>query len=497
VYRVLIVDDEEPVLESYAYMVRGAADFAVIGKARSGYEALALIHEQKPDLVFMDINIPGMDGLEVIADVHGKFPGMIFILSTAYERFDLAQRAIPLGVFAYLVKPISKKTFRSSLDRVREYLEGRALEGESADDAEERFLGTAIHSVLEEGAWAYYRQRLSLPSDKGLICILEPEDSGEAAYREIAERLSRRHRCLFRMHLNRGLFFISADLRREEAEAAVTAALAGCALRGRNPRAVCGIGGCYRGPDLYRSYGEALEELRKRENPLREQERERIIALRRRMGAADPEDLKKAFTALWRDICALQDFTLAKAKLVSLFVLLIDDCYASYRSPTGEPPPFAAAEEIMALEDLRAWEIWSVHAFDGLVRRAARDRSSPVPLPLDKAVKYIDEHCTEGIQLIDAAAAAAVSPAYLSRLFSEHFKIGFIDYITERRIERAEKLIRESLMNMKEIAFAVGYQDPNYFSKIFKKVMGMLPTRYAAEFRGGAEYAQEEELWEA
>jgi two-component system response regulator YesN len=83
VYRVLIVDDEEPVLESYAFMVGGAADFALIGKARSGYDALALIHEQKPDLVFMDINIPGIDGLEVIAEVHRKFPGMIFILSTA------------------------------------------------------------------------------------------------------------------------------------------------------------------------------------------------------------------------------------------------------------------------------------------------------------------------------------------------------------------------------------------------------------------------------
>jgi two-component system response regulator YesN len=128
-YRVLIVDDEEPALDSFTFMLQGTTDFTVIGKARSGYEALALIHEQKPELVFMDINIPGIDGLEVIEDVHQKFPGMIFILSTAYERFDLAQRAIPLGVFAYLVKPISKKTFLSSLERVREYLDVRALGG--------------------------------------------------------------------------------------------------------------------------------------------------------------------------------------------------------------------------------------------------------------------------------------------------------------------------------------------------------------------------------
>ncbi|MFP3090646.1 helix-turn-helix domain-containing protein [Treponema sp. TIM-1] len=491
-YRVLIVDDEEPVLDSYAFMLQGAADFTLMGKARSGYEALALIHEQRPDLVFMDINIPGLDGLEVIAEVHRKFPGMIFILSTAYERFDLAQRAIPLGVFAYLVKPISKKTFLSSLDRVREHLEARTLEGETDGDTEGRFLGTAIWKALGEGAWAQYRQRLSLPSDTGVVCLLELEDG--TAYQRIGEQLSHRYRCLFRMHLGRGLFFISGDLCREEAETLLAGALG-------LGRSWYGIGGCYRGPDLYRSSGEALEELRNQRSPreLREREQQRIIALRRGMGTVDPEALKKAFTTLWEDICALQDFTLAKAKLVSLFTLLIDDCCGSYRSNSGEPPPFAAAEEIMALEDLRAWEIWSAEAFDRLIRRAAQGRSNPVPvpLPLDKAVKYIDEHSTEGIQLIDAASAARVSPAYLSRLFSEHFKINFIDYITERRIERAEKLIRESGMNMKEIAFAVGYQDPNYFSKIFKKVLGMPPTQYAAEFRRGQEYPPEEELWEA
>jgi two-component system response regulator YesN len=82
------------------------------------------------------------------------------------------------------------------------------------------------------------------------------------------------------------------------------------------------------------------------------------------------------------------------------------------------------------------------------------------------------------------ADAAQVSAAYLSRLFSEHLKTNFVDYLTELRMEKAEKLILEGKMNIKEVAFAVGYQDPNYFSKIFKKTTGMLPTVYAAERRG-------------
>ena len=64
-----------------------------------------------------------MDGIQVIEEVHEQFPDTIFILSTAYERFDLAQRALPLGVFLYLVKPISKKTFLTTLDSVRLHLD--------------------------------------------------------------------------------------------------------------------------------------------------------------------------------------------------------------------------------------------------------------------------------------------------------------------------------------------------------------------------------------
>ena len=125
-YTVLIVDDEEPVLSSYGFMLEsGIEGFSLAGKARSGYEAIKLIYELKPDVVFMDINMPGIDGLDTIAEVHDKFPDVVFVLSTAYERFDLARRAIPLGVHAYLVKPVTKKTFIETLDGIRTMLSRR------------------------------------------------------------------------------------------------------------------------------------------------------------------------------------------------------------------------------------------------------------------------------------------------------------------------------------------------------------------------------------
>jgi len=105
----MIVDDEEPVLDSFSFIFKKYINaFSLCGIARTGLEAIKEIKDKNPDLVFMDIQMPGMDGMETIRQLRPLFPHIIFILATAYERFDIAQKAIELGVFSYLVKPVSR-----------------------------------------------------------------------------------------------------------------------------------------------------------------------------------------------------------------------------------------------------------------------------------------------------------------------------------------------------------------------------------------------------
>jgi two-component system response regulator YesN len=167
--------------------------------------------------------------------------------------------------------------------------------------------------------------------------------------------------------------------------------------------------------------------------------------------------------------------------MVSIFTLLLDDLRGSWSAFPEDSPIFNPLEEIMALENTAAWEAWVTGAFEKIQGEFALRRSGNFPLPLVKAMTFIQERYAEAIQLGSAAEAAQVSPAYLSRLFSEYLKTNFIDYLTELRLERGEKLIRESGKSIKEIAFLVGYQDPNYFSKIFRKFRGQSPTEYGGK----------------
>jgi two-component system response regulator YesN len=496
-YRVLIVDDEEPVLESYEFMIREAEGFLLAGKARSGYEALKLLYEAAPDLVFMDINIPGMDGLAVIAEVHEKFSSTLFILSTAYERFDLAQRAIPLGVFEYLVKPVSRKTFLATLEKARSHLDamGRTLAGPPAGGPETPpgsgraaalFLREGLLREMTPAEWESRQAEFSLPSDRGLVCAAELEGGGNPAWgRALEEKLSRKFLILSDIRPNRALFFISGEADRNSLEALLAAA-----AREVSPdqELLWGIGSLCPGPELYCSREEALAELRDKQRETDPDLRERltIARLRRRIGIGSAEETRKLFIGLWEDVFSTREFNRARVLMVSLVTLLLDDLQGSWGAFPEEPPLFNPAEEIMALEDSAAWEAWASGAFEKLQGEFALHRSGNFPLPLVKAMTFIQEHYAEAIQLGSAAEAAQVSPAYLSRLFSEYLKTNFIDYLTELRLERGEKLIRESGKSIKEIAFLVGYQDPNYFSKIFRKFRGQSPTEYGKKAHGNA-----------
>lgn len=96
--------------------------------------------------------------------------------------------------------------------------------------------------------------------------------------------------------------------------------------------------------------------------------------------------------------------------------------------------------------------------------------------PLRRAMDFIDEHFTEsGLSLAQAAQHAQLTPNYLSALFRQELDCTFTDFITEKRMKEARRLLRSTDKRIGEIALAVGYKDPRYFSTLFKKTQGCTP----------------------
>lgn len=115
----LIVDDEKPAREELAYLLKGIPDVSVVGQARNGLEAVNFIKEKTPDLVFLDVQMPGLDGFGVIkklVDKKLRLPHIVF--ATAFDHY--AVQAFDVHAVDYLLKPFDKGRVSKSVSRARQ-----------------------------------------------------------------------------------------------------------------------------------------------------------------------------------------------------------------------------------------------------------------------------------------------------------------------------------------------------------------------------------------
>jgi DNA-binding NarL/FixJ family response regulator len=107
--RVLCVDDHPIVLEGMAALISTQADMAVVGEASDGHKALDLFRQHKPDIVVMDLRMPGMGGVEATACIRKEFPGARIIVLTTYDADEEIHRALVAGAQGYLLKDMVRE----------------------------------------------------------------------------------------------------------------------------------------------------------------------------------------------------------------------------------------------------------------------------------------------------------------------------------------------------------------------------------------------------
>ncbi len=126
-YKILIVEDEELERTSTKiFLEENLLDAEIVGEAKSGFEAVEIIDTKDVNLMLVDINIPGMNGLEVIKYARKRHPEMVIIITTAYDDFTIAHKAIKLKVDDFLLKPIRKEVLLAAVKNFASRLgEGR------------------------------------------------------------------------------------------------------------------------------------------------------------------------------------------------------------------------------------------------------------------------------------------------------------------------------------------------------------------------------------
>ena len=189
----LIVDDEQPARDELAFLLKGFPDVEVVGQGKNGVEAINLIRELGPHLVFLDVQMPGLDGFGVIKKLLEKKVRLpYFVFATAYDQY--AVQAFEVNAVDYLLKPVARGRLDKALARVRSMMEAAEAAHEKLDRLvqmmEERPVAQKSKLVVKSGGRLFLVDSddvIYASIQDGVISIVTRDMEGQSNFRTVEE----------------------------------------------------------------------------------------------------------------------------------------------------------------------------------------------------------------------------------------------------------------------------------------------------------------------
>ncbi len=530
-YRILLADDEGIMLESLKKMIETTyGRECEIATAKTGRAVVELAETFRPDIAFMDIQMPGLSGVQAMREIRKFNQSTIFIVITAYDRFHYAQECISLGVLEFLTKPVSKKTVlevcqkamqqvdenrqkRSDDLRIRERLETVVPLIES---------GYIYSLLLQEDFHSYeenYRELLGVTEDYAYIVATEFGDSVEngaftnaigasvkasqfyPTFRETAKGFF--DGIVGPVMGNRIILLVSYDQESAPYEERVRILTAARNMVHRLEQRIdckfrAGIGKVKRIENIRESYEEALRALREGDSHvvhindipmIQDYDGEYPLDLENRFiqYSIEGNEMMARSTANAFFDWMIQNYgdnrQSIEIKVLELAMRIEYQAFFKGSVKYGfryRENYLQELRDCRSLEALRAWLLQKTAVVTNGILTTREKESESI---ISKAKSYIDENYQKDISLDDVSRYVDISPYYFSKLFKQEAGRNFIEYLTGVRINTARQLLKDPGYSIKEICRLSGYSDPNYFSRIFKKYEGVTPSEYRERLR--------------
>ncbi len=527
-YKVFFVEDEvvtrEGIRDNVDWRAHG---FEFCGEASDGETALPLLQTIKPHVLITDIRMPFMDGLQLSRIVRDRLPATKIIILSGHDEFEYAQKAIKLGVFEYLLKPVSLQDMHDALRKVASALDQESQEQQALqklrDQVEqnraalrERFLlklitGAASSAEVIEKSGLL---GLDLIARDYLVVVIRVEPAGSTEpfdyldYQRVQQLISGI------TENNPDVFLLLKDIDElvlllkgnspenliEERELLLARARQAVVQTGC--RLVIGSGTPQkRLTDICRSFMDATDSLQEPIDAATaagpDGRNDTLIFDRadlRRVDRSAVEDFLRQGTAEGLDaLCetflhplgeralrspaargfVFTDIVLATARFVDELGGDVAELLPELDTLEAVLAGIDTAEQLRASARavlIRALMFRDSHAgnqYAGIIKQAQ---------------EYIDQHYMDSeMSLNDVAAQVNLSACHFSAVFSQETGHTFKEYLTETRIKKAKELLRTTPLKASEICYQVGYNDPHYFSHVFHKSTGLTPTEFRSQ----------------
>lgn len=500
-YCILIADDEPIECIALELLLKNNfPDLHILPSVSNGIDLVASVQNNQPDIVIVDINMPGLNGLDALEMIRNHHPEMKIIIHSAYSEFEYAKRALSLNVFDYMVKPIQKPVFLEAMKKIMEIL-GTEQKKKSSEETIDRLTGevnrlvendmmsSILLGAIDEQTSELFLKSLNQEYQGGfLVTARWPGDTIPAwdskRKEEILYALNHVCLCLGKSYYQDLLLYlvpgggVGEDNYRQWSRHL---------LESLNMPLLFGVS----------TWKFSLDEL-----PDAQKESSSVLLGRQKPGINFFESISPMQTRnIFQDKKEYLANLLALGKTEECCVMIS----SLYQQAYSEEMPLASLQIYTAYfllflhkEMARrfsfplfasgyipvVWkELWICTSYEELDEKlciAVRQLVSLLLHPMNKsweyvtkAFIYVKKMYTQDISLEDIAERVGISPFYLSRLLKQELNETFVEILTKVRIAQALNLLQDNKKTIREIGEAVGYNNTTYFYKVFKKQTGM------------------------
>lgn len=503
-YNVLVVDDEQLTRNFLKTIIhKNCEEWTVIGEASDGSEALAMLEENKCDLVITDIKMPIMDGVTLCQHISDLYPDIRLIILSGYGEFEYAKKAIRCNVSAYLLKPIVNEDLFDALNTVKGQLDDSnrvqealfnysALSSKYRDELATKLLQSIINNAYVQTQSLLkiiYQLDISLIEEQALIMIIAPSQSmmlqtdylqnkevtSLLIYRSVCDLIDDSSVIAFLDSSSRTVIYLPIN----ETESLSD-------IRSDLCMNLCTDFFSATGQELECYSGSPVTELLQ----LNQSYQEAIVDMQKSRLFVKPDHATDKIMGKFNELLANYIYAV-KSRVNDNVQYSRNELEAFVSSNSGmlniDYIGIHAYEYLIdTLDDESSFAPQStsldviLQGYSMLYNTASDDSSEDTLI--DDAIEYIQNHYSEPISLAILADHLSITPSYLSNLFHTTVGTSYIKYLTELRLNKACYMLSHNKdITLDTITKKVGYLSTKHFSYVFKKHYGITPGRYRSE----------------
>ncbi len=493
--KILIVDDEKLERKGIRFLLKERMEEMEILEAPNGKAACEILKRIPVDILFTDIKMPFMNGIELVEQARGMQPDIEMVIFSGYGEFEYARQAMKFGVDNYVLKPVDPEEFHTTLDKLFEKIQSRIRQRQASqwdrDNLEEYFLGKYLYYGNEE-LLAKISQRINIQSweeIQGLFLIESEDNFFEESEEEFQKKLSE--------EINQKLSFLSLGQNQEL-----------CILRSSCDQNVLAahichwINQCF-GERFYVAAGRPVSGISnlpqvfgeldtQMENKFYQKEirlflPERIIKevpseeylgeiLNRMIKDIQLEDMMH----LWEHYQSLKESAQGLNRYSQIYTKFM---FSNLVKEFFEHQHMEGKKLEEAIQ--KVYELSSIHEVMNLIRELIQDMEkrlsdlkSDARNEVARAKSYIYEHYNEELSVEILAEQVYLSPGYFSYIFKKETGVNLSRFVRVYRIEKAKELLTNTNMKIVQICKETGFSNVSYFCKNFREYCGCSPEQY-------------------